>query len=138
MTPVTIVGLIPDDRALCVGAESPRAVIRVSSSRASISLAFPGSHERRWTSGAQGHRFGIRQINGPSKAQRPVHRSDCEDFWPYKGQRLLRTMLGKGCGRVWTQSGEDHMDGSMENAISRELLCDATACLIGVATSIEW
>ena len=30
------------------------------------------------------------------------------------------------------------MDGSMENAISRELLCDATACLIGVATSIEW
>ena len=30
------------------------------------------------------------------------------------------------------------MDGSMEHAISRELLGDATACLIGVATSIEW
>jgi hypothetical protein len=29
------------------------------------------------------------------------------------------------------------MGGSMNSAISRELLCDATACLIGIATSID-
>jgi hypothetical protein len=29
------------------------------------------------------------------------------------------------------------MGGSMNSAISRDLLCDATACLIGIATSID-
>jgi hypothetical protein len=33
--------------------------------------------------------------------------------------------------------GEDHMGGSMDSAISRTLMCDATACLIGIATSID-
>jgi hypothetical protein len=29
------------------------------------------------------------------------------------------------------------MDASMDSAISRAFLCDATACLIGIATSID-
>jgi len=29
------------------------------------------------------------------------------------------------------------MGGSMDSAISKALLCDATACLIGIATSID-
>ena len=29
------------------------------------------------------------------------------------------------------------MGGSMDCAISRSLLCDATACLVGIATSID-